>query len=148
MDGKQKFINCVGTLFVELTGAGTLSLPQSPPPYHSCGCLNSIQSIDLGYQNTCPALEMISPSISFVDVITAEKRQVVIESLSARSTKWDGLTGGKFGKHFFQKNFLDLTGQPKMNRLVERVMAPLVTTVQAKYPTLCYVKYGALKNEA
>jgi hypothetical protein len=144
MDGKQKFINCVGTLFVELTGAGTLSLPQLPPPFHSCGCLNSIQFMDLGYQDAHPALEMISPSISFVDVITAEKRQVVIESLSARSTKWDGLTGGKFGKECLQKFVLDLTGQPKINHLVERVMAPLVTIVQAKYPTLGYVKYGAL----
>jgi hypothetical protein len=59
--------------------------------------------MDLGYQDTHPALEMISPSISFVDVITAEKRQVVIESLSAQSTKWDGLTGGKFGKQCLQK---------------------------------------------
>jgi hypothetical protein len=83
-----------------------------------------------------------------MDMITAEKRQVVIESLSARSTKWDGLTGGKFGKQCLQKFVLNLTGQPKINHLVERVMAPLVTIVQSMYPTLCYVKYGALKSEA
>ena len=148
MDGKHKFTNCVGTLFVELTVAGTLSLPQLPAPFHSCGCLNSIQSMDLGYQDSRPVLEMISPSINFVDVITADKRQVVIESLSARSTRWDGLTGGKFGNQSLRKFVLDLTGQPKINRLVERVMAPLVNIVQAKYPTLRYVKYGALKSEA
>ncbi len=91
---------------------------------------------------------MISPSISFVDVITAEKRQVVIESLSAQSTKWDGLTGRKFEKQCLRKFVLDLTGQPKINCLVEWVMAPLVTIVQAKYLTLHYVRYGALKSEA
>lgn len=146
MASEPTFDNCPGTLFVQLTGAGTLSSPQLPPPFHQCGCLNSIQTMDLGYQDTRPALEMISPSITFVDVLTEEKRQAVRESLSSRSIHWDGLSGGKFRNTSLRKFILDLHSQPKINTLVKQVMAPLVATVQAKYPTLLYVKYGALKS--
>jgi hypothetical protein len=52
METKPKFDNCPAIMLVELTGAGTLSFPQLPPPFHQCGCLNSIQAIDLGYQDT------------------------------------------------------------------------------------------------
>ena len=146
MEIEPKFDNCPGTLFVQLTGAGTLSSPQLPPPFHECGCLNSIQTMDLGYQDTRPALEMISPSITFVDVLTEEKRQAVKKALSSRRIKWDGLTGGKFRGTSLRKFVLDLSAQPTVNSLVERVMSPLVATVQAKYPTLQHVKYGALMS--
>jgi hypothetical protein len=146
LDIQPRFINCPGTLFIELTSAGTLSYPQLPPPYHTCGCLNSIQTIDLGYQDSRPALEMISPSIKFVDVITPEKRLAVIEALSTRRIKWDGLTGGKFGRKSLRKFVLNLNAQPTVNSLVERVMSPLVEIVRAKYPTLLSVKYGAIKS--
>jgi len=59
LDVQPQFFNCRGTLFIELTRAGTLSHPQFPLPFHTCGCLNSIQAIDLGYQDSRPALEMI-----------------------------------------------------------------------------------------
>ncbi len=35
LEVKPQFINCAGTLFVELTCAGTLSYPQLLPPYHT-----------------------------------------------------------------------------------------------------------------
>jgi hypothetical protein len=33
-----------------------------------------------------------------------------------------------------------------MNKLVEQVMQPLIKIVQSKYPSLVYVKYGALQS--
>ena len=81
-----------------------------------------------------------------MDVITSEKRLAVIEALSARRIKWDGLTGGKFGSKSLRKFVLDLSAQPTVNSLVERVMSPLVEIVRAKYPTLLSVKYGAIKS--
>ena len=97
-------------------------------------------------QDNRPSLEIISPSIKFVDVITSEKRLAIIEALSARRIKWGGLTGGKFGSKSLRKFVLDLSAQPAVNSLVERVMSPLVEIVRAKYPTLLSVKYGAIKS--
>lgn len=81
-----------------------------------------------------------------MDVLTEEKRKAVKEALSSRRIKWDGLTGGKFRGTSLRKFVLDLSAQPTVNSLVERVMSPLVAIVQAKYPTLQHVKYGALMS--
>jgi hypothetical protein len=80
------------------------------------------------------------------DVITSKKCLAVIEALSARKIKWDGLTGGKFRSKSLRKFVLDLSAQTTVNSLVERVMFPLVEIVRANYPTLLSVKYGAIKS--
>ena len=146
LDSEASYVRCQGTLLVELSATGIFSPPQFPLPYHECGCLKTIKTVDLGIQDTRPALEVISPSIAFVDVLTEQNRQAVRKSLSDSSVSWDGLSGGKFKNKSLRKFIRDIDTQPNIKELVERVMAPLVATVRARYPTLQHVKYGALKS--
>lgn len=135
MGGVHPFHACRGVLFVEHTGNGILSFPQLLPPYHECGCLNTIPTINLGYHDDRPALELISPTQRFVDVNTSERRQGIIDELelSSMSIRWSGLTGGNFVGGSLRHFVLNLSEQHAVNSLVERVMAALVAIVQQSY---------------
>lgn len=147
MEGEnQQFINCCGILFIGHNGNGILSYPQLIPPYHRCGCLNTISTLNLGYHDERPPLEMISPTCRFVDVNTPERRQSTIAELSSARVKWSGLTGGNFRGESHRKFVLDISEQPSVEVLVKQVMAPLIDIVKQRYPALVNIKYGALMS--
>jgi hypothetical protein len=89
---------------------------------------------------------MISPPLLFKDVLNATSRQAIIDVLSSNKEMWHGLNGGKFHGINLQKIVLDIESNHKMNKLVERVMQPLIKIVQSKYPSLVYVEYSALQS--
>ncbi len=97
--------------------------------------------MDLGQRDHHPTFQLISPTLLFKDVFSIDKRQAIINLLATKVT-WNPLTGG-FRKCLF---VTDLASQPKVCKVVERVMKPLINYVQAMYPSLVCVKLGALKS--
>ncbi len=120
---------------------GTVGLPFFPHPFHLCGNVSNIPNMDLGQRNHRPTFQLISPTLLFKDVFSINKRQAIINLLATKVT-WNPLTGGN------RKRLLvtDLAIQPKVCKVVERVMKPLINYVQVMYPSLIFVKLGALKS--
>jgi len=55
-------IMCPGTLIVFFKD-GNVTTPMFPKPFHLCGCLSHLNSMDMGPQDFRPAVLMIGPSV-------------------------------------------------------------------------------------
>ena len=142
LDMTNHFRVCPGKMIVAITN-GTVGLPSFPYPFHLCGNVSSIPNMELGQKDLHPTVQMISPTVLFKDLISPEKCQVIIDMLhNNNNAKWDPLTGGCNRRFYVQ----ELARQKKVYEVVERVMKPVIDFVQAIYPSLVFVKFGALKT--
>ncbi len=140
LDMKNRVQSCPGKMVVNIVN-GTVGLPFFPHPFHLCDNVSNIPNMDLGQRDLRPTFQMISPTLLFKDIFSIDKRQTIINLLATKVT-WNPLTGG-FRKRLF---VIDLASQPKVCKVVEQVMKPLINYVQVVYPSLVCVKLGALQS--
>jgi hypothetical protein len=137
---KNHVQSCPGKMVANIVN-GTVGLSFFQHPFHLCGNISNIPNMDLGQRNLHPTFQLISPTLLFKDVFSINKGQAIINLLATKVT-WNPLTGG-FRKHLF---VTDLASQPKVFKVVEWVMKPLINYMQAMYPFLVCVKLGALQS--
>jgi hypothetical protein len=125
LDMKNHVQSCPGKMVVNIVN-GAVGLPFFPHPFHLCGNVSNILNMDLGQRDLCPTFQLISPTLFFKNVFSIDKHQAIINLLAAKVT-WNPLTGG-FRKRLF---VTDLASQPKVCKVVERVMKTLINYVQA-----------------
>lgn len=101
--------------------------------------------MDMGTKDFRPALEMISPTILSPEMMNTEKRKAIIDLINSKSD-WSGLNGSIFHDNSLRRFVLDLVLNTQAHSVVKRVMKSFIDHVQDRYPSLVYVKYGAIKS--
>ncbi len=97
----------------------------------------------LGKHDDRPMINMVQPGYSAVGLTLPAARAALIKELENKGGIWEGLSGGGAGKHKYAKH---LSKFSNLETRVGTAMTWYIRYVQATYPDLKHVKYGALKT--